>query len=117
VLFSPAGVAGWLMLHQEALRRGEVWRLAPSYALVAPAIAAGLVGAVMIIEMTRRVFAQEPIEAIRLFGFDVNPASVAPWIVAVALVGAGVGFGRLLWPKVGDAWGALDMRLRKKAEA
>jgi branched-chain amino acid transport system permease protein len=117
VLFSPGGVAGWLMLHQEAIRRGEAWRLAPPYALVAPAIAAGLVGAIMIIEMTRRLFVQEPSEAMRLFGLDVDPTSFAPWIVALALVGAGVGFGRLLWPKVGDAWGAVDMRLRNKAEA
>jgi branched-chain amino acid transport system permease protein len=117
VLYSPGGIAGWLMLHREALRRGEAWRLAPSYALIAPAIAAGLAGGIMVIELMRRLFAREPGDAMHVFGFEVDPASAAPWIVALALVGAGFGFGRLLWPKVGDAWGIVNMRLRSRAEA
>jgi branched-chain amino acid transport system permease protein len=119
VLYAPGGVAGWLMLHQTALRRGEAWRLAPSYALVAPAITAGLIGSIMIIELARRFFALEPGEgaAMRLFGFDVEATSFAPWIVALALTVAGIGFGRALWPKVGEAWGVVDMRLRGRAEA
>jgi branched-chain amino acid transport system permease protein len=119
VLYSPGGLAGWLMLHAEAARRGEAWRLAPSYALVAPAIAAGLAGSIMIIEMAQRVFAQNPSDGatLRLFGLPVDAATHAPWIVALALVGAGVGFGRFVWPKVGDAWGAVNTRLREKAQA
>ena len=57
VLYSPGGVAGWLILHAEATRRGEIWRLAPAYALVAPALAAGLAGAIMLIELTDRQLA------------------------------------------------------------
>jgi branched-chain amino acid transport system permease protein len=117
VLFSPGGIAGWLMLHEEAARRGEAWRLTPSYLMVAPAIAAGLAGAILIIELASRLLPGASGEgaAARLFGFD--PASSAPWVVAIALLGAGGGFGRLLWPKVEDAWSDVDMRLRRRAKA
>jgi branched-chain amino acid transport system permease protein len=119
VLYSPGGVAGWLKLHEEALRKGEAWRLAPSYTLIAPTIVAGLAGAIMIIELADRFFGRAPGEggAMRLLGFDVDAASVTPWAVALVLVSAGIGFGRLLWPRVDEAWGAVGVRLRKKAEA
>jgi branched-chain amino acid transport system permease protein len=119
VLYSPGGVAGWLKLHEEALRRGEAWRLAPSYALIAPTIAAALAGSIMIIELAARFFGRGPGEdgAMRLLGFNVDAASAAPWIVALVLLGAGLGFGRLLWPRVDDAWAIVGMRLRKKARA
>ena len=55
VLFSPGGIAGWLMLHQEAARRGEAWRLASAYVMVAPAIAAGAAGAILIIELASQL--------------------------------------------------------------
>jgi branched-chain amino acid transport system permease protein len=119
VLYSPGGVAGWLMLHREAVRRGEAWRLAPAYALVAPAFAAGLAGAIMLIELTDRQLAAARSEgsAMRLLGFDVDSATAAPWMIAVVLIGAGVGGGRLLWPRVVDAWGAVNARLRARGEA
>ena len=117
VLFSPGGIAGWLMLHREAARRGEAWRLAPSYVMVAPAIAAGAAGAILAIELASRLLAARAGEgaAVPLFGFD--PASSTIWIIAVALIGAGGGFGRLLWPKVEDAWSDVDMRLHRRAKA
>ena len=85
--------------------------------MVAPAIAAGAAGAILIIELTSRLLATGSGEgaAARFFGFD--PASPTPWIVAIALVGAGVIFGRLLWPRVEDAWSDVGMHLRRKAKA
>jgi branched-chain amino acid transport system permease protein len=119
VLYSPGGVAGWLRLHWEAARRGQAWRLAPAYALVAPAFAAGLAGAIMLIELADRQLALARSEgsAMRLFGFEVDSANAAPWIIAVVLTGAGVGAGRRLWPRVVDAWGAVNAGLRARGQA
>src|ERR1700722_2115756 len=119
VLYSPGGLAGWAMLHAQALRRGEAWRLAPSYALVAPAIAAGLVGAIAMIEMAIRFFQQEPGDGavLRFAGLNLDANAPASWIAALALLAAGVANGRLLWPRVNDAWGAVNLHLRGKAEA
>ena len=118
VLYAPGGVVGWTMLHRQALRCGGAWRLAPAYAAVAPALAAGGVGAIMLIELANRQLAQARSEgsAMRLFGFDVDAATPAPWIVAVALFGAGRPRSGL-WPRVGDAWGAVNARLHLRGEA
>jgi branched-chain amino acid transport system permease protein len=119
VLYSPGGLAGWAMLHAQALRRGEAWRLAPSYALVAPAIAAGLAGAIAMIEMAIRFFQQEPGDGavLRFAGLNLDANAPASWIAALALLAAAVASGRLLWPRVNDAWGAVNLHLRGKAEA
>jgi branched-chain amino acid transport system permease protein len=119
VLYAPGGVAGWLMLHEEALRRGQAWRLARPYALIAPAIVAGVVGAIGLIELAHRFFGREPGEGgqMQLFGFDIDAVSLTPWIVALALTGAGLGVGRLLWPEVENAWGLVHLHLRNKADA
>jgi branched-chain amino acid transport system permease protein len=119
VLYAPGGVAGWLMLHAEAARRGQLWRLAPAYALIAPAFAAALIGAIMIVELAHRLFEQglDAGSATRLFGFDVDAAAIAPWLIALALLGAGAGLGRLLWPRVEDAWGVVAAKLNRPVAA
>jgi branched-chain amino acid transport system permease protein len=114
VMFVPEGVVGWMRLHLRALRSGNAWRLAPAYAAVGPALIASGAGAIMIIELANRQLAQARSEgsAMRLFGFDVDASTPAPWIVAVALLVAGTLFVLRLWPRVGDAWAAVNARLR-----
>ena len=101
------------------MRRGQVWRLAPAYALVAPAFAAAVAGAIMLIELANHQLAAARSEgsAMSLLGFDVDSATAPPWIIAIVLIGAGVGGGRLLWPRVVDAWSAVHARLRAGGEA
>jgi branched-chain amino acid transport system permease protein len=113
VLYAPDGVVGWVKLHRQAALRGLLWRLAPSYALVAPALAAACAGAIMLIELVNRHFelVQSEGTALRLFGVDVDAATARPWIVAVLLFGAGAAAVRLLWPRVSDAWDAVHARL------
>jgi branched-chain amino acid transport system permease protein len=119
VLYAPGGVVGWVMLHRQAALRGEAWRLAPAYALAAPALAAACAGAIMLIELANRQLALARSEgsAMRLFGFDVDASTAAPWIVAVLLFGAGVVMVWRVWPRVGDAWGAVNARLHARGQA
>ncbi|MBV8104358.1 MAG: branched-chain amino acid ABC transporter permease [Hyphomicrobiales bacterium] len=118
VMFAPEGVVGWTMLHLRALRGGVAWRLAPAYAAVGPALVATGAGAIMIIELANRQLAEARSEgsAMRLFGFDVDASTLPPWIVAVALFAAGTILVLRLWPRVGDAWGAVNARLHFRGE-
>ena len=97
---------------------GGAWRLAPVYAAVAPALVASGAGAIMIIELTNRQLAEARSEgsAMRLFGFDVDASAPSPWIVAVALFVAGTVLVLRLWPRVGDAWGAVNAHLHFRVE-
>ena len=119
VMFAPGGIAGWLMLHRDAMLKHELRRLAPAYATVAPALAASFVGAVMLIELAERQLALARSEGsvMRLFGFEVDASSAAPWSIALVLFCGGVAATQLLWPKVRDAWGAVNAALRARRQA
>jgi len=119
VLYAPGGVAGLLRMHAEAVRRGQAWRLARPYGLIAPAVLASLVGAIGLIELAHRFFGREPGEdgAMRLFGLDIDAVSITPWIVALAFTGAGLGLARLLWPQIDDAWALVAAQTRNKGGA
>lgn len=106
VMFAPGGIVGWLALHRNAMLKRQLWGLAPAYGMVAPALAASFVGAVMLIELAERdlALARSEGSAMRLFGFAVDAASLAPWSIALVLFCGGVGATWLLWPKVTDAW-------------
>ncbi|MGO9004945.1 MAG: branched-chain amino acid ABC transporter permease [Beijerinckiaceae bacterium] len=119
VLFSPGGIAGWLMLHEDVLRRGEAWRLLPAYGLVAAPIAAGVVGLIMLIELSHRLLVEAQTEgtAMRLFGFEMDASAAAPWILAVVFLAFGLAAGRLAWPRVTAAWGEIHLRRHKKVPA
>lgn len=119
VLYAPDGVVGWVKLHRQAALRGQLWRLAPSYALVTPALVAAGLGAIMLIELANRQFelVQSEGSVVRLFGVGLDAATAPPWIVAFLLFGLGAAAVRLLWPRVGDAWGAVNERLHSRDPA
>ena len=118
VLFSPDGVAGWLTLHGEAARRGELLRLAPSYALMAVPLAAGFLGAILIIELAHWVLVSAPSEGpvMTFFGLPLTATSALPWLAALALLATGLVSGRLVWPRVEDAWTEINLK-RLKTQA
>jgi branched-chain amino acid transport system permease protein len=118
VVYAPDGVVGWMTLHLRALSGGNAWRLAPAYAAVGPALAASGAGVIMMIELANRQLAEARSEgsAMRLLGFDVDSSTPAPWIVAAALLVAGTVLVLRLWPRVSDAWGAVDARVHVRSE-
>jgi hypothetical protein len=52
----------------------------------------------------------------RVFGFDVDASTPAPWIVAAALFVAGTALVLRLWPRVSNAWGAVSARVQFRSE-
>ena len=119
VSFAPGGVAGWLFRHWEAARSGELFRLAPAYAMVAPGLIAALVGAVLLIELANRRLAATGGESatLTLFGLAIDPSSIAPWAAAVVLFAGGAAATWLLWPRIDDAWSFVDKGLRARGRA
>lgn len=119
VLFAPDGVTGWVIRHRQAARYGEFRRLAPAYALVAPGLAAGFVGAAMLIEMANRelALAQSEGSVMLLFGLAIDAAATTPWLIAVALLAGGAVMTLRFWQKVTDAWGAINAEQRARGRA
>jgi branched-chain amino acid transport system permease protein len=119
VSLTPGGVTGLLMRHFEAVRSGAFLRLGPAYAMVAPGLAAGLLGAIALIELANRQLALARTEgsAMNLFGFAVDASSIMPWVAALVLLGGGTAATRLLWPMVDDAWNAVNKGLRARGRA
>lgn len=117
VVFMPGGLTGWLAMHGAALRRGEAWRLAPSYALAAPALALCALGVIALIELAERqlALARSQGSAMNLLGFAVDASKATPWIVACALLVAGLLALRWVWPRVEGAWGAIHAGARGAA--
>ena len=73
----------------------------------------------MLIELAERQLAMAESEgsAMTLFGFAIDASSIAPWAAALVLFGGGVAATWLLWPKVEDAWGAVNKGLHARARA
>jgi branched-chain amino acid transport system permease protein len=119
VSFAPDGVAGWLARHWEATRSGALHRLAPAYAMVAPALVAGLIGTVMLIELANHQIAMARSEgsAMKLFGFAVDASEVQPWTAALVLLLGGAAATWFLWPRVDDAWSLVNKGLRARGRA
>jgi len=115
VSFAPGGVAGLLARHFEAARSGTLAHLAPAYAMVAPGLAAGLVGAVAMIELAnRRLTEGGEGSTMNLLGFAIDASTTAPWAAALALLAGGGAATWLLWPRVDDAWSAVNEGLRAR---
>jgi len=110
VMYMPTGLTGLIMMHGPAWRAGRLGALAVPYAKLSATLAAFLVGAVSLLEMVHHLNAGVfGASTTNLFGVEVDYHTVAPWIVAVVLTGAGA-FGtwklapglRAVWQQVND---------------
>jgi branched-chain amino acid transport system permease protein len=108
VMYSPGGVAGWVMQHAPVWRAGQLGRLAPSYLLAgAPGLVA-FAGAVLVIELAHRGLADSDGGGpLRIFGVTLDPAEPTSWIGALVLLAGGLALLRLAWTRVTDAWAGL----------
>lgn len=106
VMFAPGGMAGLIMLHQPLWQRGTLLRVLPHYAVMAVPALMGLAGLTLLIETAHHQMVKAATEgpAMAMLGIPFASNTVPPWIVALALLGAGVWLGRLYGPKLAAAF-------------
>lgn len=106
VMFAPGGMAGLIMLHLPLWQRGTLLRILPQYAVMAAPVLMGLGGLVLLIETAHHqmVKAASDGPAMTMLGIPFASNTAPPWIVALALLGAGIWLGRLYAPKLAAAF-------------
>ena len=106
VMFAPGGMAGLIMLHLPLWQRGTLLQIVPAYALMLVPALMGVAGLVALIETAHHQLVKTATDgpAMKLFGIAYNSNSVLPWIVALALMGAGLWLGKLWGPRMADAY-------------
>lgn len=106
VMFAPGGMAGLIMLHLPLWQRGTLLRVLPHYAVMAVPVLMGLAGLTLLIETAHHqmVKAASDGPAMTMLGIAFASNTAPPWIVALALLGAGIWLGRLYGPKLAAAF-------------
>lgn len=106
VVFAPGGMAGLIMMHLPLVKRGTLHRILPWYGVMAVPALMGLAGLVALIETAHHQMVKTATDgpAMKLFGISYNSNSVLAWIVALALIAAGLALGRLWGPKFASAF-------------
>jgi branched-chain amino acid transport system permease protein len=106
VMFAPGGLAGLVMLHLPLWQRGTLLRVLPHYAAMAVPALMGPGGLVLLIETAHHQLVKTASEgpAMSMLGIGFNSNAAPPWIVALALLGAGIWLGRLYGPRLAAAF-------------
>ena len=115
VAFVPGGLAGLVTMHLAALRTRALAPIVRSYAAALPFAVLASVGAIMLIEIAyRRSTQPEAGTLMKLFWIPMDTAKPWPWLVAAALVAAGVAALLRLWPRVSQAWASAGEELHAR---
>jgi branched-chain amino acid transport system permease protein len=105
VLFVPTGLAGVLVMHAPAWRRGRVMRLAGPYLAVALLALVAAVGAIGLLEMVHFAVTASPAETTqRLFWVAVRTRTPWPWLAFAALLVIGMLGARRAGPRAAAAF-------------
>lgn len=106
VMFAPGGMAGLIMLHQPLWQRGTLLRVLPHYAVMAVPVLMGLAGLTLLIETAHHQMVKAATDgpAMTMLGISFDSNAAPPWIVALALLGAGIWLGRFYGPRLAVAF-------------
>ncbi len=110
VMYSPGGLAGWLMMHQPVLRAGQLGKLLPSYLLMLIPALCLLSGVILTIEVAHHglVKAGEGPMA-HVLRLSIDTTKVYGWLIGPALIAVAVVLGRLWWPRITAAWNDVQL--------
>ena len=121
VMYAPGGVASLLMMNVRMMKFRKFTRIAPKLAAISIATLVISTGAVMVIEMLYHLTldaANGPV--MRLFGASVDTTAAPAWIIALALVVAGIIGFRIVQPGFRQVWGDANGEIEeaiRRAEA
>lgn len=108
VMYAPYGIAGIIVAHFAPWRARQFHRLLPVYALAAVPAALALIGLISLVEMGYHLSLYwNPSAPIELFYVQLTVTRIWPWVVAAAILAAGlvslkwaIGLVRARWDEV-----------------
>ena len=105
VVWAPGGLSGIILAHAPLVRAGRLGRVVPGYLLCLPGLVLAVAGTVGLAELAFRLQAVRNGASPRpVFGLAVDPGSLLPWLVALALLLAGALLLRRTAPPARAAW-------------
>ncbi len=109
VMFAPGGLAGLIMMHDPIRRAAPHMfaRMLPAYAAACGVTLVALVGGIGLIEMAYFLSTTTSVNtAFTLYGIALDAADFWPWLICIALAGAG-GYGcSRAYPRLAESYGA-----------
>lgn len=105
VLYAPGGLASIVAMNLRAAKFGQLRRMAPHYGAATAAGLFALAGFIGLVEMIYHLSAEAGVNPVtRLFGFEVDVHTHAPWLAFSALFAAGLALFAWSWRGVRREW-------------
>ena len=105
VVWAPGGLSGIILAHAPLVRAGRIGRVVVPYLACVPGLALALAGTAGLAELAFRLQAVRNGATPRpVFGWAADPGSVPPWLLALALLGAGALLLRRTAPHARAVW-------------
>lgn len=117
VMYAPGGVASLILMNLRVAKYQLFNRLWKPYGWVLAASAVLLVGVIMVVEMSYHLtlnFASGT--QMKLFGFQVDAASLGVWAIAAAIVVAGALFFNATRKTFAREWGNVQARIEDQIQ-
>ena len=117
VMYAPGGVASLILMNLRVAKYQLFNRLWKPYGWVLAASAVLLVGVIMVVEMSYHLtlnFASGT--QLKLFGFQVDAASLGVWAIAAAIVVAGALFFNATRKTFAREWGNVQARIEDQIQ-
>jgi branched-chain amino acid transport system permease protein len=106
VLFAPGGLASLVLMHRPLLRARVLHHVLPAYLIAALPAAVMTVAASFLLEVTYRISTKPELgRKLTVWGIPVDAGTPWPWLIAAAVVVAGLLAFLRTMPIVGRAWG------------
>jgi branched-chain amino acid transport system permease protein len=121
VMYAPGGVASLLMMNVRMMKFGKFGRIWPKLAAISAATLVIVAGGVMMTEMLYHLTLDAANGTVmQRFGIGIDTAAAPAWLIALALVVAGIVAFRMALPGFRQVWGDANGEIEeaiRRAEA